>query len=51
MPTLYSGGELAVTAGDDTVTLNASVHLVGDEWIAADGIVHVIDGVLVPARP
>lgn len=41
----------AVTADDDSVTLNGSVHLVGDEWVAADGIVHVIDGVLLPARP
>jgi uncharacterized surface protein with fasciclin (FAS1) repeats len=51
LPTLYADGNLAVAAGDDGVTLNENVHLVGDDLLAANGIVHVIDGVLVPARP
>ncbi|MCZ2094816.1 MAG: fasciclin domain-containing protein, partial [Anaerolineae bacterium] len=50
VPTLYADGSLAVAVGDDGVTLNDGVHLVGDEWVAANGIVHVIDGVLVPGR-
>lgn len=50
VPTLYSDGTIAVTAADDGVILNDTVHQVGDDLIAANGIVHVIDGVLLPAR-
>jgi len=50
VPTLYSDGTITVTAADDGVTLNESVHQLGDDLIAANGIVHVIDGVLLPAR-
>lgn len=50
IPTLYSGGEIAVATDENGVVLNESIHLVDDELIAANGVVHVIDGVLVPAR-
>lgn len=50
IPTLYSGGDLTVAADEAGVTLNENVHLVGNELLASNGVVHVIDGVLVPAR-
>jgi len=51
VPTLYPDGGLAVSAGADGVTLNGGVAVIETDHIAANGVLHVIDGVLVPERP
>lgn len=49
--TLYPDGKLMVAVGDDGVTLNESVSVIETDKIAANGVIHVISGVLVPERP
>jgi uncharacterized surface protein with fasciclin (FAS1) repeats len=48
--TLYADGSIAVTANAEGLTFNENVHQVGADVIAGNGVIHVIDGVLVPAR-
>ncbi|HVU14060.1 MAG TPA: fasciclin domain-containing protein, partial [Phototrophicaceae bacterium] len=49
LPTLYSDGKLAISkASDGSLTFNGNVHQIGDDLIASNGVIHVIDGVLVP---
>lgn len=52
LTTLYAPGTISVAAGDDgSILLNESVHLVGGDLIASNGVIHIIDGVLLPERP
>lgn len=50
--TLYSNGALAVSLNEDGgLVLNDSVNVTEADIVAGNGVIHVIDGVLVPARP
>ena len=49
--TLYPDGVLSVTVGDDGVALNQGVRVIETDKVAANGVIHVIDGVLMPERP
>jgi iron complex transport system substrate-binding protein len=51
VPTLYSEGVLNVTTDDKGVVLNGSVHILEADIFAANGVIHIIDGVLLPQRP
>jgi uncharacterized surface protein with fasciclin (FAS1) repeats len=46
-PTLQ-GSEVTISVGDDGVTLNDNVKVIITDIIASNGIIHVIDGVLLP---
>jgi uncharacterized surface protein with fasciclin (FAS1) repeats len=46
-PTLQ-GSEISISVGDDGVTLNDSVKVIITDIMASNGIIHVIDGVLLP---
>ena len=46
-PTLQ-GADITITADDMGVTLNDSVQVVATDVLATNGVVHVIDGVLLP---
>ncbi len=49
--TLYPDGVLSVAVGESGVTLNQSVSVIETDKTAANGVIHVIDGVLMPERP
>lgn len=49
LPTLF-GPPLAVTVSDGVVSVNG-VQVVAADTAAANGIIHIIDGVLIPERP
>jgi iron complex transport system substrate-binding protein len=50
--TLYPDGVLTVGAGEDGgVLLNGSVNIVQADIVGGNGVIHVIDGLLLPARP
>ncbi|MEO1644416.1 MAG: fasciclin domain-containing protein, partial [Chloroflexota bacterium] len=51
LQTLYPAGSLAVSVTADGVTLNETVNIIETDHMAANGVVHVIDAVLVPERP
>lgn len=51
LQTLYSDGLLAIGTDDSGLTLNGNVHITTPDLTAANGIIHVIDGVLLPQRP
>jgi arabinogalactan oligomer / maltooligosaccharide transport system substrate-binding protein len=47
--TTVAGGELTVTVGENgTVTLNGDTNVVMTDIMTGNGVIHVIDGVLVP---
>jgi transforming growth factor-beta-induced protein len=46
--TTWLGDHVEITTQDDTVTLDNSVHLVGAPVQASNGVVYVIDTVLIP---
>lgn len=50
VPTVL-GAPLSVTLEGETIVLNGSAKVVQSDLIASNGVVHVIDAVLVPARP
>jgi uncharacterized surface protein with fasciclin (FAS1) repeats len=47
--TTLQGGDLAITVANGTVTLNGDVDVIATDLRTSNGILHVIDGVLVPA--
>lgn len=49
--TLYPDGLLAVAVGDDGVTLNGTVNVIQTDIVGGNGVIHVIDAVLLPQRP
>lgn len=49
--TLYPDGQLAVSVTDEGVMLNGGVKVIETDHIAANGVLHVIDAVLLPERP
>lgn len=49
--TLYSGGQLAISVGENGLVINESINVIDTDIEAANGIIHIIDGFLVPARP
>jgi iron complex transport system substrate-binding protein len=49
--TLYPDGMLAVAVTDTGVTLNETVNVIETDHVAGNGVIHVIDAVLVPQRP
>lgn len=49
--TLYPDGQLMVEVTDDGVMLNGSVNVIETNIEAANGVIHVIDAVLLPERP
>jgi len=49
--TLYPDGQLAVSVTDEGVMLNGGVEVIETDHMAANGVLHVIDGVLLPERP
>lgn len=51
LPTLYSNGGIAIGGGTDGLTLNGTTHIITPNLTASNGVIQVIDGVLVPARP
>lgn len=51
VPTLYFAGGVNVAEGADGLTLNETVHIINPNLVAANGVIQVIDGVLVPPRP
>jgi iron complex transport system substrate-binding protein len=48
--TLYSNGVLNISTDDSGVVLNETVHIATPDLIAANGVIHVIDGMLLPPR-
>jgi branched-chain amino acid transport system substrate-binding protein len=47
--TTVGGGEITITVGEDgTITLGDDTHIVMTDIITGNGVIHVIDGVLVP---
>ncbi len=46
--TTYSGEEIAFEVVDGTVVLNGAVSVVLADLDASNGVVHIIDGVLLP---
>ena len=42
------GGEIAIAVSDDGVTLNETVNVVKTDIIGSNGVIHVIDAVLLP---
>ena len=51
LQTWYSEGTLLIGASDEGVTLNETVNVIEADNVASNGIVHVIDAVLLPERP
>ena len=51
VPTLYSDGSLLISVTDEGVVLNDTVNVIETDHLAANGVVHVIDAVLLPERP
>jgi iron complex transport system substrate-binding protein len=49
--TLYPDGMLTVAVTDASVTLNETVNVIETDHVAGNGVIHVIDSVLVPQRP
>ncbi len=49
--TLYPDGTLQVSVGDAGVMLDDNVMIIETDKIAGNGVIHVIDNVLVPQRP
>lgn len=49
--TLYPEGQLAVSVTDDGVMLNDRATIIETDHVAANGVLHVIDSVLLPERP
>lgn len=49
VPTLQ-GGNLTITATDEGVFINETVQIIATDIDAANGVIHVIDGVLVPSE-
>jgi len=47
-PTLLEGATIAISIVDDGVVLNDSVNVVATDVMASNGIIHVIDAVLLP---
>ncbi|MBN2469691.1 MAG: fasciclin domain-containing protein [Anaerolineae bacterium] len=43
------GGSISIMASDMGVTLNNSVNVIATDILASNGVIHVIDGVLLPA--
>lgn len=48
--TLYPNGTIPVAVTDEGVTLNETVHILEADKVAGNGIIHIIDGILIPAR-
>ncbi len=48
VPTLLDGSSLDISIVDGGVVLNGSVNVIQTDIMASNGIIHVIDGVLVP---
>ncbi|PJF41831.1 MAG: hypothetical protein CUN55_11295 [Phototrophicales bacterium] len=48
---LYSNGQLLVTVQDESIFLNETVKVTQSDLTAANGVIHIIDGVLIPERP
>lgn len=46
--TLLDGAEITIESSDDGVVLNDSVNVIMTDLDASNGVIHVIDGVLVP---
>ncbi len=51
LQTWYSEGTLSIGASDEGVTLNETVNVIESDNVASNGIVHVIDAVLLPENP
>lgn len=51
LPTLYSDGALRVNATDDGIVLNETATVIEADATAANGVLHIIDSVLLPERP
>ncbi len=51
VPTLYSDGSLLISVTDEGVVLNDTVNVIETDHLAVNGVVHVIDAVLLPERP
>ncbi len=51
LQTLYPDGVLAVAVGDSGVTLNERINVIEADKVASNGVIHVIDGILMPERP
>lgn len=49
--TLYPNGQLHITVTDDGVILNDTVNVIEADYVAANGVIHVIDALLLPERP
>jgi len=49
--TLYPEGQLGISVTDGGVMLNDSVMVIETDHVAANGVIHVIDAVLMPERP
>lgn len=48
--TLYPDATLTIATSDDGLLINDTVH-VTDTWTASNGVIQVIDGLLLPPRP
>ncbi len=46
--TTLQGADIAISAGEDGVFLNEDVQVVATDILASNGVIHVIDGVLLP---
>ncbi|NDJ33535.1 MAG: ABC transporter substrate-binding protein [Chloroflexi bacterium] len=49
--TLYPEGQLLVEAEDDSLMVNGSALVIESDRQAANGVLHIIDAVLLPERP
>jgi uncharacterized surface protein with fasciclin (FAS1) repeats len=49
--TLYPDGMLVVAVTESGVTLNETINVIETDHVADNGVIHIIDGVLVPQRP
>jgi len=50
LPTLL-GAPIMVSVEDNTVRLNGTAKVIETDLMAANGVIHVIDSVLIPERP
>jgi uncharacterized surface protein with fasciclin (FAS1) repeats len=48
VPTLLDGASINVSVVDGAVVLNDSINVVATDILASNGVIHVIDGVLLP---
>jgi uncharacterized surface protein with fasciclin (FAS1) repeats len=48
VPTLLEGSTIEISIVDGGVVLNGSINVITTDIMASNGIIHVIDGVLVP---